>query len=340
MHVTDLYRPHADPDDHWDLACVYALAYQRAISLDLVLIDHSMRRYGRSLDPDAIAIAQMNYITGLAVPFGVGAHTTMRSRNDISAAEQGGVRLILEKLRGSPEPVVINILGSSRDVAIAGKKDPGLFAEKCKAIYLNAGTAHRGEVLESNVRRDPLPYASVFDVPCPLYWMPCFGRLQPQASSFKVEEYGTYYGFRQGDILPDLSRRAQNFFTYMFKQGRFEKEESPNLAWLEYLLSDGDAAVLQHQNEQHRNMWCTAGFFHSAGQTVMADGSIVSLNEGGEDTVFRFEPITVAATDEGHTEWKLDAKADKRFIFRVRKPEAYESAMTKAMKTLLSALPG
>jgi len=26
LHVTDLFRPHIDPDDHWDLACVYALA--------------------------------------------------------------------------------------------------------------------------------------------------------------------------------------------------------------------------------------------------------------------------------------------------------------------------
>ena len=27
IHVTDLHRPHVDPDDHWDLACVFALAY-------------------------------------------------------------------------------------------------------------------------------------------------------------------------------------------------------------------------------------------------------------------------------------------------------------------------
>lgn len=26
IHQTDLFRPHFDPDDHWDLACVFALA--------------------------------------------------------------------------------------------------------------------------------------------------------------------------------------------------------------------------------------------------------------------------------------------------------------------------
>ncbi len=27
IHATDLYHFHCDPDDHWDLATVYALAY-------------------------------------------------------------------------------------------------------------------------------------------------------------------------------------------------------------------------------------------------------------------------------------------------------------------------
>ena len=31
LHETDLFRPHGDPDDHWDLACEYALAKVGAI---------------------------------------------------------------------------------------------------------------------------------------------------------------------------------------------------------------------------------------------------------------------------------------------------------------------
>jgi hypothetical protein len=27
IHATDLFRPHCDPEDHWDLAIVFALAY-------------------------------------------------------------------------------------------------------------------------------------------------------------------------------------------------------------------------------------------------------------------------------------------------------------------------
>jgi hypothetical protein len=63
LHVTDLFRPHMDPDDHWDLACVYALAYRGDIDLKGVLIDHPPENAdGRN--PDIAAVAQMNLIVG------------------------------------------------------------------------------------------------------------------------------------------------------------------------------------------------------------------------------------------------------------------------------------
>lgn len=38
FHETDLFRPHEDPDDHWDLACQFALAKRGLIDLQGVLI--------------------------------------------------------------------------------------------------------------------------------------------------------------------------------------------------------------------------------------------------------------------------------------------------------------
>ena len=72
LHVTDLYRPHEDPDDHWDLSCVYALAYSRAVDLRGVVIDHSLELHDRTHDPDVISVAQLNYLTSLNVPVGIG----------------------------------------------------------------------------------------------------------------------------------------------------------------------------------------------------------------------------------------------------------------------------
>ena len=48
LHATDLFRPYNDPDDHWDLACLYALAHRgdtlRCASRDR-LIDLIRREY-------------------------------------------------------------------------------------------------------------------------------------------------------------------------------------------------------------------------------------------------------------------------------------------------------
>lgn len=50
LHVSDLFRPHDDPDDHWDLATQYALAFQGRVDLRGVMIDFpkAARAVGRS----------------------------------------------------------------------------------------------------------------------------------------------------------------------------------------------------------------------------------------------------------------------------------------------------
>jgi hypothetical protein len=78
IHVTDLYRPHIDPDDHWDLACVYALAQRGDVDLRAIVIDYPpVEPKGHA--PDLVAVAQMNRITGLSVPVAVGSSHLMKS---------------------------------------------------------------------------------------------------------------------------------------------------------------------------------------------------------------------------------------------------------------------
>ena len=50
VHQTDLYRPHQDPDDHWDLACQYALAKLGRQRLGGILLDYPYE--GGPGDPD------------------------------------------------------------------------------------------------------------------------------------------------------------------------------------------------------------------------------------------------------------------------------------------------
>lgn len=130
VHATDLFRPHVDPDDHWDLACVYALAHLGDIDLKAVVIDFPPE----GKDPDIAAVAQLNHITGLAVPAVVGCPLPMKSRDDVQpnarACDHNAADTVLDVLRASEQGVIINITGCCRDIALAGKKDPELFRKK------------------------------------------------------------------------------------------------------------------------------------------------------------------------------------------------------------------
>jgi len=346
VHVTDLFRPHNDPDDHWDLACVYALVHQGRADLRAIMIDYPPALRGN--DPDVLGVAQMNYLTGQAVPVVVGSPRPMRSRDDIQPGatplEEGGIRALLRLLRESPRPVVVSVLGSCRDVAIAGKREPELFARKCAALYLNAGTGTpdrtKAARLEYNVSLNPAAYAALFDLPCPIYWMPCFEELPDGGQGRpQVMEFGTFYRFLQSDILPHLSPHLKNFFAWMYKHGRRDKSDPPpGCDWLRYLLGPNDDALLARQGTLYRNMWCTGGFFHATGQAVTRDGRIVPRADSGQDAVFTFEPIRVRCSDDGVTPWTPEADAKDRFIFQVLDRARYAGAMTTAMKSLLQTL--
>jgi len=337
LHQTDLFRPHIDPDDHWDLACVYALAAQGHIDLRGVLLDFPPSPQPEPRAPDVEAIAQLNTLTGLAAPFRVGSSISVQSRTDhqqdAPVQDRGGVSFVLRSLREAQSPVVIHIVGSCRDVALAANTDPALFTQKCAGIYLNAGTGnpdpHAVPEREYNVLLNPSAYGAIFAIDCPIYWMPCYETFTGETV---VRQDATWYDFRQDDILPHLAPAVQRYFAYMLSRSR-------DTDWLGYLTDADTRDVFAERGPERRNMWCTGGFFHSAGLSVTREGEIVSQAEAGGDAVFGFEPIDVACDEAGMTTWHGDQQATKRFIFRVRDTAAYPRAMTTAMKTLLTTLP-
>ncbi len=333
IHVTDLYRPHIDPDDHWDLACVYALARRGDVDLKAIIIDYPPAE-PKGHNPDIIAVAQMNWITGLSVPVAIGSPHPMKSRSDTqpdaAKSDLQGVRLILSVLRAAEQPVLITVTGSGRDVAVAGKMDADLFATQCAGIYLNAGTGlpdkNPSGRPEYNVTLDKTAYAAIFDLPCPVYWLPCFEGTESDGGPV-VREHASHYVFRQGEILPNLSPRLRNYFECMFSR-------SASSDWLSNLKGTPDNALLTEQGNKDRHMWCTAGFFHLAGYSVSTDGRIRQRDDVG---VCVFEPVQVACGEDGIPRWRRDPDSKNRFILHVRDVEHYPSAMTKAMSALLAA---
>lgn len=333
LHQTDLFRPHNDPDDHFDLACVYALAYYDQIDLKGILIDYPPEH--NNGDPDVIAVAQMNFITGLNVPVAVGSSQPMKFHTKEKSVN-AGAQFVIDILKKSKQPVAITIVGSCRDIAIAGRREPQLFAEKCAAIYLNAGTGSNEPIgereLEYNVGLDPAAFAAIFEIPCPVYWQPCFGEYLTPQSELKTLEFGTYFKFKQDEILPSLSEKMQKYFIFMLS-----KSNCPT--WLRYLDQPKDDEALSLYCQMNRNMWNTAAFFHATGMTVTGAGEIVAIETNQQNAVFGFEPIQVTCNKNGIAKWTVDKETKDRFIFRVLDIENYQSAMTKALKSLLVSLP-
>ena len=336
--ATDLFRPHNDPDDHFDLACVYALAQRGSVDLRGVLCDFPPASHAG--DPDVAAVAMLNHLTGLAAPLVTGMPQRPVSRRDkiesATARDLGGVTWLIETLRASPTPVAITVVGSCRDVALAARRAPEVFARQCRAIYLNAGTGtpepQPGDSLEYNVALDPGSSASMFDVPCPLYWLPCFERLRPgQADLGEVSTHGTLYRFPMAEVLPHLAVPMQRFFLSML-------EQEPGTRWLQSLRGPVDPAKLASWGAKTRNMWCTAGFFHLAALAVATDGSWEPIDSSATEPAYRFAPIEVTCDDQGRTQWHAGSSKPPRYKFEVTDRARYAGAMTRALRDLMKPL--
>ncbi len=332
IHQTDLFRPPNDPDDHWDVACLYALAAAGDIELKGIVIDYPPPHHRG--DPDIVALAQMNYLTGLHVPCSIGSPLAMASARDCQQTppgdDDGAVSMIVELLKNAAMPVVIHIAGSCREVARAGTLFPELFREKCAGIYLNAGTGSRQPArdaeLEYNVRLDPIAFQAIWRIPCPIYWLPCFEEINNQV---QVSAFGSWYDFLQADILPHLSDKAQRYFACAL--GKIEQTN-----WLAYLLRASDEELLNAQARLRRNMWCTAGFFHAAGQSITPEGEIIPRDHSGGKQVFTFDPIAIQCDTDSITSWLPAAAPAARFILHVREVKNYGPALTAAMRSLLT----
>ncbi|MDR2440976.1 MAG: nucleoside hydrolase [Planctomycetaceae bacterium] len=331
IHLTDLFHPHGDPDDHFDLACIYSLASQGLIDLKGIGIDYLPGF--RQGDPDFMAVAQLNRICGLNVPAYVGSEILVAKKDDtlpnLSRRDEIGIRFLIETLQKSDRPVAITIVGSATDVAVAARREPELFRTKCSGIYLNSGGTHQAkpEILEYNVKLNPAAYAAMFELPCPLYWFPCWNMTEERKSG----EWGTFYWLSHKKALEGIQPSLATFFWYMFSQSkdprylRMLKTTPPETEWNKIL-------------EGQRGMWSTASFFILAGLTVTKSGKIVSAHQAGDDALFRMEPVKVQCEDNGRLTWELSKKETNCFIFHVLDVPAYPEAMTQAVHSLLLAI--
>jgi len=277
LHSTDLFHPHADPDDHYDLACLFALPEFDVKGVILDLGAEQAKRCGRP------AVEQMMHVAGRKAPYAIGLSRALRSRTDKALDEpekfQGAVKLILSVLRECDEKVVLFTTGSCRDVAAAFNREPELLKKKVRAVYFNIGRGPNEPQEECNVGYDPIAYLRIFETGLPIYWCPCFGK----------DGYETLYQADQTAVVGACSRPVQSFFVYCLT-----KSTADSIAFLQggpHRLPTGP-----------RSMWCTAPMFHAAGRKVYERGpndfAALEPDEaakrglaGKEVDAFRFVPM-------------------------------------------------
>ena len=250
LYSTDLFHPPDDPDDHYDLATLFSLPELdvRGIVIDMVNIRQIQRGQEEGKGPGLPAIHQMFHLSGRRIPCATGLQHNLSSPKDTgreqAADTQGAVELILATLRDSKEKVAIFATGSLADVAAAYNREPDLFREKLRTLYVNAGNGPDGWQDEWNVRLDPHAYRAIMESGLPMAWYPCFGR-DGCGTYFRVEQAGTLAG-----CIPEL--RA--FFVYALNNVRTDP-----IAYL---------STTPPPPRGPRNMWCTPAFFDLAGRKV------------------------------------------------------------------------
>ncbi|MHB8900720.1 MAG: nucleoside hydrolase [Thermoguttaceae bacterium] len=250
IYSTDLYHPHDDPDDHYDLATLLALPEVdvKCVIIDMVNIGQKRSYQEGGKQPGLVAVEQMERLAGRELPCVTGLERRLKSVDDPATDQpestQGAVGRILSILRDSDEMVCLFTVGSLVDVAAAFNRQPGLFREKVRAIYVNAGTGPDGFQDEWNVRLDQNAYRRILLSDLPIEWYPCFGR-DACFSHFVVD---------QAEVLGSAPAPLRAYFDYALSRST----EEP----ISYLSGEHSAP------KGPRNMWCTASFVDLAGRKI------------------------------------------------------------------------
>ncbi len=305
LYSSDLLHPHDDPDDHFDLATLFAIP---EFDIRAVVLDLGERQAQR---PGTVPLKQMMHLTGRTVPFASGLVAKLKAPDDKAtdqpAAAQGGVELILKTLREAPEPITIFETGSLRDIAAAFNREPDLLRAKVRRLYVNTG--HSGGDREWNVDLDPHAFVRVMGSRLPIWWVPCFG----------PDGYNSFWKFRHNQVLETAPPGLQCFFIYALNKTP-PQEIDPIRALKDGLPPAAKAAMW----EQERNMWCTAALLHAAGRPVVPGRRIAW-----------FEEKRVRLDANGATRFD-DANGDIDVLtFRRIEGADYDAAMTTALRDLL-----
>jgi len=325
IYCSDLFHPHDDPDDHFDLACLYAI---RQLDVKVIILDQGRKQQQR---PGSVAVRQMNTITGRQIPWEIGLADPLARPDDTGAGQpkeyQGAVERILKILAESDRPVSIITIGSVRDVAAAFNRAPDLFQKKLGRLMIFIGEASDPGFIEYNVGLDVQAFRRIMESGLPVYWVPCF-----DGGLWQNRGRASYWKATQAELLGDVSKRAMNYFVYALTKST----EDPILFLDRPITSEQASGILGME----RNLWCTAIFGDLADmKTVEANSRFTLENKdysnGKTVELFRFEDIRCAVDERGVVTTSPSG------VFRVKRfqilnESAYPEIMSEVTARLLA----
>jgi len=337
LHLTDLYHPPQDPDDHIDLATIVGFAEYdlRGVVLDVTrkFLVAAPAGWDIAREPGYVAVNQLAQLTGRTIPAAIGPTEPLAHPGDNALdrprAEQTGITLLLEELARSREPVTISVVGSARVLAAAFNREPALVRSKTRAVLLNAGSTG-GPKREWNVALDPAAYVALWRSGLPLHWFPCAtdrGAFDP------VPERGTYWKATHAALFANLSAPLRAWFGYAFsgaQHGDFARA----------LTEDGRGPRWEKVLAGERNLWATASLAMGAGRVLARTPAgwrflPAGKASGAEQWPWRLDPIRATVEDEGRVDWRAVAEPAGAWIFGRREGIGYGVAMAEALNAVL-----
>jgi hypothetical protein len=333
LYCTDLFHPHDDPDDHFDLATIYAIP---EFDLKGIVLDQGAKQLQR---PGRIPVSQLNHLTGREVPVAIGLEAELKSPEDKALDQpqqfQGGVRSILDTLRAAARPVAIATVGSVRDVTAAYNREPALLRQKVGQIMIFIGEASRSDFREHNVGLDPHAFVGLMRSGLPIYWVPCF-----DGGLWRNEGHASFWQARHADLLGGAPAGLLQYFIYALER---EKAQS-----LEFLAKPVDPARKAKLFAGTRNLWCTAIFGSLAGRRLEFDGhrfvSRPARADQAPDTklandLYAFEEVQLAIGDDAVVCPDTGPNSRRVWRFVIRDRARYAPGLTEATAELLGRFP-
>jgi hypothetical protein len=342
VHLTDLYHPPQDPDDHIDLATIVALEEYdlKGVILDATrkFLVASPAGFDIQREPGFVPVMQLGYLLGRAIPVAVGPTEPLISpaddASDRPAEEQAGIRLLIDILEKSPEKVVVSVVGSARVLAAAFNRRPELLKNKIHSILLNAGSTG-GAKREWNVGLDPQAYIGLWKSGLPIHWYPC----STETGAFNPDhERGTYWKAKHREIFGDAGPSLRAWFAFAFsKQHRAD--------FIRAIGEEVDPQIWNGILAEQRNMWATASLVMGAGRVLARTARgwrfVPSSSVAKEEMWhWRLDPIDATVNAEAAVQWRTVNDGGNAMLFGRRRGDGFAVAMAEALNALLGTFAG